>query len=656
MTDHTLPDQRALTTAIATARRAGAAYADGESPLTDSNYDALVHAIATTCRHHPDWDDDGFLTEIAPGSARGEYTHSTPMTSLRKLWSTQDIAAFLSRLACPANVELKLDGIALAAHYRDGHLVRALTRGDGHHGENITATLLTGPGINGLPRRLTCGWSGEIRGELYMSYTDFAAVNTWRHRHGEPPFATPRSAAAGTARNRDTTAQAPLSFAAYALTPTEHDSHLAAMRTAEQLGLTTTTNLTAEVLPSMPPLVTAAAEVQARLCLDAARRSLTYPTDGLVLTADSYARRAALGTSSTSPRWAAACKFTPADGTTTVRDIEPRLTRGGKLSLRANLDPVVLDGVTVRRALLPGPDWIRTHHLHIGATVAVVRTGDVWPRITEVMRHTAAIFPWRPPAKCPQCHGPWEITPQGWYCRTPGCGVEADLLHAASKDNYNLPDFGPHIAAALTNSGLVEHVGDLLHLSAAQITEARYDSGRTLGPTVAATLHSGIATARERPLPVHLAALGIPSLGRTTARRIAEHFGDLAAIREASVTDVSTVPGIGPVRARDIVNGLHHRAAALERMLNAGIPTTYRPHNVTHSALTGRKVVFTGDIPGLNRADAHERAHQLGATVTSTISTTVDVLIVGSNPGPFKLTRAQELGIPTMPGIHFQQI
>lgn len=656
--------------AVTHARAAGTAYYAGATPLmADDEFDQLVARIATTAAEHPDWDTHGVLTEVAVGAPTGEIRHATPMLSLDKATTPTEVARFVDTLdSATALAEVKVDGMAVRVTYRQGRLVQAATRGDGTTGENITAQLLRGDGIAGLPTDLLSHWSGDVVGEVFMTHDDFEEANNNRVAYGKTAFANPRNAVAGSLRKLDPGYHVPMSFAAYAIGGTDlaaTDSYMERMAFAKVLGFQTTWALTVAALPPDSPTRhhTGADVNTAIAAIGAVRARLPYPIDGVVVKADDRQVRTRLGTGSRSPRWALAYKFAPDTTFSTLRDIEVAVGRTGRASFRAVIDPVAVDGTTITFASLHHAAWITGQHLGIGSRVAVVRAGDVIPRVTAAAGDQPTdVLPWEPPRNCPQCDQPWDTSTQLWRCTTPACSVVGRIVYAATRDVWDIDGLGEEIATALVDAGLVSSIADLFDLTVRQLATLTLGgraggSQRAVGTATAERIVTGIAAAKQQPLNRHITALGIRLTGRRVGRWLASRFGSLDALRAAAVDELASIEGIGPEKARTIHAGLQEMSDVLDRLVAAGITTETEPVTQAGTAdnpLTGKRVVITGTVPGLNRTEAQEAAEALGAIVSGSVSKNTDLVVVGSgNSTRGKLAKAEQLGIATMPAEQF---
>ncbi|RSM68942.1 NAD-dependent DNA ligase LigA [Amycolatopsis sp. WAC 01375] len=654
--------------AVERAHTAAKAYFGGETPpMPDGDYDHLVARIAASVAVNPQWDDRGVSTAVAAGESGGAVRHEPPMLSLDKITAAAELRQFTNTLStCTAVVEAKFDGMACHVDYRDGRLVRAVSRGDGAAGDDITHQVTREPGVAGLPVSLPHAWSGSVRGEIFMTNADFELANNARVAAGKAPFVNPRNAVAGSIRKIERTYSVPMSFAAYAISGNgleDVDSHLERMAHARLAGITTAAMLTAGSLPAGTLTYGRRAEDLQRAvdALEKLRPRLGFPVDGAVIKADSRAVRTRMGSHSSAPRWAVAYKWAPDTAYSILREIHVSVGRTGRAGFRAVIDPVTVAGTTIRYASLHNVDWIAQQGLGVGSRVAVVRAGDVIPRVTAAAgEQPEDVVPWIPPTRCPQCDQSWERSGQLWRCTTPACSLVSLLTYAASRDVLDIDGLGEEVAAALVEADLVRDLADLYTLSSNRVAEASYlragtAVGRRIGAATAAKLVAGIAAAKERPLARHITSLGIRGTGRRMGRMLAQHFGTLDALRAATTNDLAVVDGIGTVTACWIRAGLHEADAVLDRLIAVGITTVHdtKPA-VADGSLAGKRVVITGAIPSMTRTQAQEAAERLGATASGSVTAKTDLLIVGAGSSArSKLAKANELGVPTMSAEDF---
>lgn len=653
--------------AVSTAVRAAAAYyADGATPLGDDEYDALVRAIEAYEREHPqEVLPDSPTGKVAGGAVVGDVPHSVPMLSLDNVFSAEELAAWAEglerRLGRPVAgwcVEPKLDGLAIAARYRAGRLTRVLTRGDGLAGEDITHAA---DAVLGLPARLAEPLDIELRGEVLLTQEQFDHANAVRTEHGATPFAHPRSGAAGTLRAKDRPYRVELTFFAYGAIGLPGLGHGDLLDRLADLGANTAATTAAH-----PQRCATIAEVGQRVDeIAALRAALPFGIDGVVVKADSAADQEQAGSGSRAPRWAVARKLQAQHKVTRLLGVEWNVGRTGIIAPRAVLEPVVIDGVTVTYATLHNPADIERRGLMIGDQVFVYRAGDVIPRVEAplVDQRTGAEQAIAFPEACPRCGDAIDTSEQRWRCvRGRGCQAVASIVYAAGRDQLDVEGLGGTRAVQLVEAGLVGDLADLFTLTKEQLLTLE-----RMGDTSADNLLAAIETARTQPLNRVFCALGIRGTGRTMSRRLAAHFGSMAAIRAADAEALAGVDGIGAEKATVIVAELAEVAALLDRLAALGVGTavtvptapvasatgasdagTQAASGAPAGPLAGESVVVTGAMTGplaeLSRNAVNELIERAGGKASSSVSKRTTLLVAGEKAGS-KRAKAEELGI-----------
>jgi DNA ligase (NAD+) len=635
----------AFAAAVKAAHDAAKSYYDtGDVLMTDADYDSLLERIAVTKAAHPDWDDRGLSTRVAAGaSAGGDVRHPVPMLSLDKVTTTDDVRAFVAALGGdPCLVEVKLDGLAIRVEYVAGRLALAALRGDGTSGEDVTAQVLRG--VAGLPAHLAEPWTGEVRGEVYMTLGDFETASANRVAAGGKAFINSRGAVAGAIRSVDRTYEAPMTFAAYDISG-RFDTHRERMAAAAALGFPVAGTLAtgeAQVAATADEAIAAIERIGAQ------RRTLTYPIDGAVLTADSQATRVRLGHGSRTPYWAAAFKYPADTGSTVLRDIEVRVGRTGRISLRAVLDPVFVDGTTITYATLHNPKFVEDQSLAIGQTVAVWRAGDVIPRVTApIGEQPHGLTPWTPPQTCPQCGGEWDRSSLLWRCHTPSCALTNRLVYAAGRDCLDVDGLGEEIVIAMVEAGLVRDLADLFALTAEQIAALRLgDGSRQVGRAIAERILAGLDQARRQPFNRVITALGIRMTGRSVGRWLAARFKSMTALRAATVEEIAEIERMGLIKAQYVTDGLAEQADVIDRLAAAGL-TMQVDDDGSAKPLAGNTYVVSGTVPGYNRTSVNERIEALGGRASSGVSAATTALVTAETTTA-KAKKAARLGIPIL--------
>ncbi|MEN9254781.1 MAG: NAD-dependent DNA ligase LigA, partial [Gloeomargarita sp. SZTDM-1c_bins_89] len=540
--------------------------------------------------------------------------------------------------------ELKIDGLALNLYYERGLLVWGATRGDGVTGEDITANVRT---IRSIPLRLLTDNPPErveIRGEAFLPRPVFEELNRQRQAQGEPPFANPRNAAAGTLRQLDPriVAQRRLDFFAYGVgqgvdLPTQKD----VLWQLATWGF--------RINPHFQVCSDLEAVARYYQTWTAKRSELSYGTDGVVVKLNHGAMQTRLGYTQKSPRWAIAWKFPPETAVATLVGVTVQVGRTGTLTPVAELTPVRLAGTQVTRATLHNAQRIQELDIHIGDRVVVRKAGDIIPEVVEVLTELrpADAQPYRFPTHCPECGQPVVQAPDeaATRCVNPRCPgiVREQVIHWASRDALDIRGLGEKAAQQLVQQGWVQSVADLYDLTVQQL-----QCLPGWGEKSASNLVSAIDASRQKPWPRVLYGLGIRHVGLATAELLADHFPSAERLQQATLEDLCAIDGIGPEIAQAVREWFQDpdHQALLERLRQAGLQLGQRSTPTT-GPLRGKVFVLTGKLPHLTRSQAQALIEQAGGKVAGSVSRHTDYVVVGEEAGA-KLEKAQALGIPLL--------
>ena len=633
-------------------------YVLDDPEVPDAEYDRLLGELKKLEEDFPALVTADSPTQRVGGEAVkafGEVVHRLPMLSLDNALSEEEARAFdrrvRERLGCDAAVaysaEPKLDGLAVSLRYVKGRFVQGATRGDGTTGEDVTHSIRT---IKAVPLRLAGkGYPRllEVRGEVFMPLAGFRRFNAEAEARGEKTLVNPRNAAAGSLRQLDprVAAARPLEIFFYGLGATEDgpiaDRHSELLSQLRAWGLRTCPE--ARAVEGIDGCLEYFRDIGTR------RDRLAYQIDGVVYKVDSLADQLALGFVSRAPRWAIAHKFPAQEEMTVVRDVEFQVGRTGALTPVARLEPVFVGGVTVSNATLHNMDEVERKDVRIGDTVIVRRAGDVIPEIVRVVpeRRTAHARKVKLPATCPVCDSPVERVEGEAVARCTGgfiCAAQRKeaLRHFASRRAFDIQGLGVELIDQLVDTKLVKTPADLFRLEAGTLSQLE-----RMGEKSAEKLSAAIARSRRTTLARFLYALGIPDVGEATALALAQHFGDLEALRDASEELIDEVPDIGPVIAHSIHQFLHQarHAAVIDDLMAAGVswPKAERAR-ARGSPFAGKTVVLTGTLAAMSRDAATDKLIALGAKVTGSVSRKTDYVIAGDDSGS-KLQKAQALGV-----------
>jgi DNA ligase (NAD+) len=650
-------------------------YVHSAPEISDYEFDQLLKELETLEAQNPDLVTIDSPTQRVGGRpVEGFETvlHAQPMLSLDNAYSEDELRAFDERVrrglgetgAIPESVayvaELKIDGLSIALTYENGRLLRGATRGDGTRGEEVTSNVRT---IRAIPLALKDGPSGrfEVRGEVFLPRKAFERINAEREETGEPLFANPRNAAAGTMRNLDPKLVAKRRLGAFvyqlvAGRPEGPPSHATTLESLKAWGL--------PVEPHWQRLV--GIDELVAFCREWAdtRRSLEFETDGVVIKLDDLALRARLGTTSKFPRWAIAFKFPAEQATTVLRQIAVNVGRTGAVTPYAMLEPVKLAGSTISMATLHNADDVARKDLREGDTVIIEKGGDVIPKVVApvLSKRPADAVPWTMTDVCPAC-GSHLHRPEGevvWRCENTSCPAKLrrGLEHFASRSAMNIEGFGESLIAQVIDTGMVRDYADLYAISAEQLagltsTTVRGDGKeivRKFGEKNAAKVVQQIERSKSNELWRVVYGLGIRHVGERAAQVLARAFGSMDALYAASIEQLQQTSEIGPVLAESVRSYLDEprNRQLIDRLRAAGVnmevPEDQRAQPATEGPLTGKTYVITGTLAAMSRDDATAAIERLGGKVAGSVSRKTAAVIVGADAGS-KAEKARELGV-----------
>ena len=640
-------------------------YAQDAPIMEDAIYDQLYHELQALEQQYPQ-----LVTLDSPTQRVGEHpasqfqsvTHRIPLYSLENAFDQADMTAWEQRwqrlmpevqLPVDTVAELKIDGSALALTYEAGVLVRGATRGNGIAGEEITQNVRT---ICSIPLRLNLqhppDWI-EVRGEAFLALDVFAQINRDRHQSGEPPFANPRNAAAGTLRQLDAriVAQRQLDFFAYTLHCSGSTPDLA-LPTTQWQTLMTLQQLGFRVNPHRQHCATLVEVAQYYQDWSLRRLDLPYLTDGVVVKLDPLDLHDQLGFTQKFPRWAIAWKYPPEEAATKVESIVVNVGRTGALTPVAELRPVQLAGTTVSRATLHNRDRIAELDLHLGDTVVVRKAGEIIPEVLRVLSDLRPVdaLAFEFPTHCPACDEP-VVQPEDeavTRCINATCPaiLKGDLVHWVSRNALDIDGVGEKLIQQLIDQQLVHCVADLYDLTPETLLQLE-----RVGPKSAQNVVAAIATSKDQPWARVLYGLGIRHVGAVNAQLLAQAFPRVEQLAGADVETMAALHGIGPEIAQSVYQWFQHPAhqTLIQRLQAADLHlvVTVAAAPATAAVLAGQTFVLTGTLPTLTRDRAKTLIQQAGGKVTGSVSQRTTYLVVGADAGS-KLTKAQALGIPQL--------
>lgn len=618
--------------------------------IADADYDRLFRELQDLEAAYPALASSTSPTKRVGGRVAERFEkvrHQGSMGSLSDVFSEEEFRSFDERVRETAPdavycVEYKFDGLSVALEYRDGKLVRGLTRGDGVFGEDVTDNLMT---IRSLPLTLTQPIPHLIvRGEVYMPKAVFASLNASREEEGEKPFANPRNAAAGSLRQLDSKlcAARRLEIFVYNVQLCSEPlpgTHFESLEWLRSLGF--------PVSAENRRCFTAEEAITRIREIGASRPSLPFDIDGAVIKVDSFAMRDELGETVSVPRWAAAYKYPPETAKTVVRAIEIQVGRTGVLTPRAAMEPVPLAGSTVSYATLHNADFIAEKDIRVGDTVLLHKAGDIIPEILSVLpsERPADTVPFRMPDVCPSCGEPVyrEEGEAATRCVNPDCPaqLERSVIHFVSRDAMGIDFLGASNVRAMIAGGLLKSAADLYTLTKEDILSL----GSGYGEKSASNILSAIEKSKDAGLARLLFALGIRHIGEKAGQLLAAAFPNLDALLEADRDTLLGIDEIGPESADSLLRFFRsaHAQTLIARLKTAGVSMESKEER-NGDALAGMTVVCTGTLPTLKRSEAEALIRANGGNPASSVSKRTSLVLAGEEAGS-KLTKAQSLGI-----------
>ncbi|MFJ6752393.1 NAD-dependent DNA ligase LigA [Streptomyces sp. NPDC091266] len=661
-----LADPAAYNAAVDSALAACRAYyGPGDTTFSDADYDQLARQIREYELLHPEHlRKDSPIGKVGGGVATGDIAHTVPMLSLGNVYSAEELlkweASLVRRVGGPVRggyaVEGKFDGLAVTALYRDGRLVQLIKRGDHTKGEDVTHAVSL---IDGLPTQLSAPLTVEIRGEVLLTRAQLAAANEIRRTHKARPFKNARAGAAGTLAAKNRPYRIELTFFAYSaiqldgvpLTPAA-PTHQALLSLVAEAGVQTSADSATGLR-----VVATLAEAQRRVEEIAEMRpDLPFGIDGVVVKANAVAEQEEAGNASDRPHWATAFKLPPETAETKVTAVEWNVGKTRIIAPRAVLEPVELDGSTVKFATLNNPQFIRDLGLMIGDTVVIAKAGDVIPQVLSVAadKRTGSETPVAFPASCPQCGGDVDTSGERWECAegiNGSCGALAGLIYAVGREQLHIEGLGDTYIEALFDMGVLSDVADYFTLTEEQLAEATGSAKR------AKTVLGEIAKAKEQPLDRVLCSLGIVRTGRSVSKALARQFGTMDEVLAADAAALAQVTvrvnKVGSANAAKIAAHLQVLRPVIAKLEAAGVNMKQPdgPVKNTSGPLAGQAVVvtggMTGPLAGRNRTAMNELIEAAGGEPAGSVTKKTTLLVAGENAGS-KLAKAQQLGITVL--------
>lgn len=627
--------------------------------ISDYEYDMLFEELKRLEAEHPEFDSPNSPTRRVGGVVLDRFekvTHRNRMDSLADVFSYDEVTDFVGRMKALGveefSVEPKIDGLSVCLHYENGQFISGATRGDGAVGENVTENLKT---IAAIPMELSEPIPFlEVRGEVYMPRASFETLNEKREISGEPPFANPRNAAAGSLRQLDSriTAERKLGifvFNVQEIHGIEFETHTQSLEKMKALGFC--------VIPDMIK-ASDCGQVAAHIKrIGELRGELPFDIDGVVIKVNSLSERLDIGENISTPKWAAAYKFPPEAKYTKLTGITAQVGRTGVLTPLASLEPVRLAGTTVRAATLHNIDYIHNLDVRIGDTVLVSKAGDIIPEVrsVDISKREPGAEVYELPPVCPSCGEPVvrEGGEAATRCTNASCPaqLERSLTHFASRDAMNIDGLGPAVISLLISSGLIKNCADIYSLDAPEL-----ENLERMGKKSAENLISAVEKSKAAGLDRLIYALGIRNVGQKAAAALAGKYPDIELLFAATAEEIAEIPDFGEVTAQCVVDFFSHpqTRALIDELKACGIKTTAEQKTVG-DAFKGMTFVLTGTLPTLKRSEAEAMIVARGGSASSSVSKNTAYVVAGEKAGS-KLTKAQSLGVAVIDETEFLKL
>lgn len=639
-------------------------YVENAPEISDRDFDILLRELQDLEDRYPEEVDPNSPTKRVGSDLTAEFEsveHRYPMQSLSNTYSSEELGEWIDRIVREIGevefvCELKFDGTAISLSYEDGVLSRAVTRGDGRRGDDVSNNVRT---IGSVPLKLHSeGYphSFDIRGEIYMPYASFDRLNSEREAAGEPLMANPRNAAAGTLKQQSSqvVAQRGLDCTLYNIAGDNlpFATHWEMLTAARSWGFKISEHM---------KLCSTREQIEAFIAYwDTERKNLPFATDGIVIKVNSYTHQRTLGSTAKAPRWAVAYKFQAERALTRLLSVDFQVGRTGAITPVANLEPVQLAGTIVKRASMHNADQIAALDIRIGDMVYVEKGGEIIPKITEVelSERPSNSLPFEYITHCPEC-GSALVRYEGeakHYCpNSSDCKPQiiGRITHFVGRKAMDIEGLGGETIELLWHSGLIKNIADIYDLDAVQLAALP-----RLGEKSAANILEGVRLSKDVPFERVLFALGIRFVGETTAKYLASHFRTLDAIAAATTEELAEAEEVGAKIAVAIVEyfAAEDNRDIIERLRNAGLKFEIEEKVQTSSVLEGKSVVISGKFVGRSRDDMKALVEEHGGRNLAAVSANVDFIVAGENMGPAKRQKAEKLGITILSEEEFMAI
>lgn len=640
-------------------------YFDQSQPeISDYEYDLLVKKVESIEAEHPEWvpsDTPTLQVSESPTKGFSQVQHTVPMLSLSNTYSREEVADFVKRVYKLLErddiefcVELKMDGVAISVRYEEGKLVRAVSRGNGRRGDDITANVKT---IRSIPQTLKAAEIPpvlEVRGEVFIAKKDFVEMNRLREEAGDVPWANPRNAAAGSLKLLDQAevAKRKLDIVFYNVLShgkTQAENH----GLLKKLGVPTGAEHHFAVCRSLDEIFAFADQIEKE------RATLPFEIDGIVIKVNSLRDHDLLGATAKSPRWAAAYKFAPEQAETLIEDITVQVGRTGVLTPVAELKPVSLAGSTISRATLHNEEEVARKDIRVGDSVIIEKGGDVIPKVVHIIESKRPLDSkkWEMPDQCPICDTPVVRKEGEVAVRCPNvakCGGQnlRRISFFASKNAMDIDHLGPEIVKKLVEFGFVSRLSDLYRLTEEELAQLEGFKEKSIE-----NLLKSIENSKNITLARFIFAIGIPFVGEGTAQFLADTAGSIDRLSQMTEEELCEIDGVGDKVAHSIVAFFSEEAhlKEIDDLLELGVNPTAALKKIAGHAFTGKTFVLTGSLEGFTRTEASSLIKERGGKVSSSVSKKTDYVLVGEDPGS-KYEKAQKLGVEILDEKAFESL
>ena len=630
-------------------------YIEDSPEIEDFEYDAMLRELEDLEKEFPQFLKEDSPTQNVGGAALRLFSpvvHTVKMESLQDVFNYDELRSFTEKIDTDFtsfSVEPKIDGLSVSLEYKDGLFFRGSTRGDGETGEDVTANLMQ---IKSIPKAIEFNGELEVRGEVYMPKESFLKLRERQELNGEAPAKNPRNAAAGSLRQKNPkiTAERELDifiFNIQRITDKEFTSHIVTLEFLRSLGFHT--------LPSFVKCANADEIIAEIERIGNSRGNLPFDIDGAVIKADNLAYRETLGSTSKYPKWAVAFKYPPEEKETVLKEIEIAVGRTGALTPTAIFEPITLAGTSVSRATLHNEAFISSKGIGIGDTIVVRKAGDIIPEVLSVSKHCENSKVFEMPKFCPSCNSPVfkEDDEAVLRCTNADCPAQLlrHLIHFTSRDAMDIEGLGPAVLDQLLEANLISNIVDLYTLDYEKVAQLE----RT-GEKSVLNLKNAIEASKQNDLSKLIFAFGIRHIGAKAAKLLAETFGNIDAILNATIEDFEAIDGFGSILALSAAEffSLDETKLMIEKLKKQGLNMTSLKE-VTDTRFGGKTFVLTGTLPTLTRSEASAIIESFGGKTSSSVSKKTDYVLAGDEAGS-KLEKAQKLGVTVISEQEFNEM